>query len=256
MKKIILALLLLMIPRVIQAQVPVTQYTQIQWDEGPTTPGNCLTPAFFYNTTVGQLLFCRGGMFTAAHIVGSNQLTWNNPFLTWSGSFTLPSGLFTGNGFSLFPANTDMAVQAGQGATLIRVFPNSGNQTAGTIYYNIDQVCATCGSNVASTATTQIAGGTTWRVVASSTTNAIPITTMDIGEGLGSAGVQMTLIRFLSGNAVVAGLNLPAGTFFETLTTPASSSAACTVGTFTDDTNFHYVCVATNTWKRVAITTW
>jgi hypothetical protein len=39
----------------------------------------------------------------------------------------------------------------------------------------------------------------------------------------------------------------------ETLTTPASSSAPCTTGQFTDDTNYHYVCVATNTWKRVAL---
>ena len=43
--------------------------------------------------------------------------------------------------------------------------------------------------------------------------------------------------------------------FIEALTTPASSTAACTAGTFTDDANYHYVCVATNTWKRVALTT-
>jgi hypothetical protein len=46
-----------------------------------------------------------------------------------------------------------------------------------------------------------------------------------------------------------------ATTFQEPLTTPASSSAACTAGQFTDDTNYHYVCTATNTWKRVALTT-
>lgn len=41
----------------------------------------------------------------------------------------------------------------------------------------------------------------------------------------------------------------------EALTTPASSSAPCTAGQFTDDSNYHYVCVATNTWKRVALST-
>jgi hypothetical protein len=41
----------------------------------------------------------------------------------------------------------------------------------------------------------------------------------------------------------------------ETLTTPASSSAACTAGQFTDDANYHYVCVAANTWKRALLTT-
>jgi hypothetical protein len=44
-----------------------------------------------------------------------------------------------------------------------------------------------------------------------------------------------------------------AGVITETLTTPASSSAACTAGQFADDANYHYVCVATNTWKRALL---
>jgi hypothetical protein len=47
--------------------------------------------------------------------------------------------------------------------------------------------------------------------------------------------------------------NVIAVKYRETLTTPASSSAACTAGQFTDDANFHYVCVAANTWKRAAL---
>jgi hypothetical protein len=56
---------------------------------------------------------------------------------------------------------------------------------------------------------------------------------------LGAAG------RFLS-SSVTAGFN-------EVLYTPASSSAACTAGDFWDDANYHYVCTATNTIKRVAL---
>ncbi len=41
--------------------------------------------------------------------------------------------------------------------------------------------------------------------------------------------------------------------FQEVLYTPASSAASCAVGQFADDANFHYVCVAANTWKRVAL---
>ncbi len=41
--------------------------------------------------------------------------------------------------------------------------------------------------------------------------------------------------------------------FTETLATPASSSAPCEKGQFGDDANYHYVCVARNTWKRVAL---
>ena len=38
--------------------------------------------------------------------------------------------------------------------------------------------------------------------------------------------------------------------------TPASASAAGTMGTIAWDTGYIYVCTATNTWKRVAIATW
>jgi hypothetical protein len=47
--------------------------------------------------------------------------------------------------------------------------------------------------------------------------------------------------------------NATAVSYTETLTTPSSSSATCTAGQFTDDANYHYVCVATNTWKRAAL---
>lgn len=40
------------------------------------------------------------------------------------------------------------------------------------------------------------------------------------------------------------------------LYTPPSSSSACAVGDFANDANFHYVCVAANTWKRAALSSW
>lgn len=38
--------------------------------------------------------------------------------------------------------------------------------------------------------------------------------------------------------------------------TPSSSSAACSIGQFAFDSNFSYWCVAANTWRRSAISTW
>lgn len=38
--------------------------------------------------------------------------------------------------------------------------------------------------------------------------------------------------------------------------TPASASATGTTGTISWDSNYIYICVGTNTWKRVAISTW
>jgi len=37
---------------------------------------------------------------------------------------------------------------------------------------------------------------------------------------------------------------------------PSSSSDTGTTGTITWDADYIYVCTATNTWKRVAISTW
>jgi hypothetical protein len=41
-----------------------------------------------------------------------------------------------------------------------------------------------------------------------------------------------------------------------TTKTPASATATGTVGTITYDTDYIYICIATDTWKRVAISTW
>lgn len=58
----------------------------------------------------------------------------------------------------------------------------------------------------------------------------------------------------VSGGANLRGVNgIYAKRYFEELQTPSSSSAACIAGQFTDDANYHYVCVGTNHWRRVAL---
>jgi hypothetical protein len=47
-----------------------------------------------------------------------------------------------------------------------------------------------------------------------------------------------------------------AGRYNAPLSTPASATAAGTTGDVAWDANFVYVCVATNSWKRVAIAAW
>lgn len=47
----------------------------------------------------------------------------------------------------------------------------------------------------------------------------------------------------------------PAGGFLAPLYTPATSSAACSTGTVAWDANYFYVCKATNTWMRAALST-
>jgi hypothetical protein len=79
----------------------------------------------------------------------------------------------------------------------------------------------------------------------------------DLGSGFLFEGIHSD-----SGSMPFLGLQNASGVPFATfygpqivpLYTPASSSAPCTTGQLADDASYHYVCVASNTWKRVALT--
>ena len=60
----------------------------------------------------------------------------------------------------------------------------------------------------------------------------------------------------LAGGLEVAGAFSPAGGLRLASTVPASAGATGVAGTITYASGFIYVCVATNTWQRVAIATW
>lgn len=85
------------------------------------------------------------------------------------------------------------------------------------------------------------------------------LVTINADSGLG--------LPFLWGNPTNSGISIMrldvngnlslAGTFLTLRTsfTPSSSSAAGATGTIAWDTSYLYVCTATNTWKRIALTT-
>ena len=56
----------------------------------------------------------------------------------------------------------------------------------------------------------------------------------------------------VTGNATISGDSI----IIETSKTPSSASDTGTKGQIAYDDNYIYVCTATNTWKRVAISTW
>ena len=72
----------------------------------------------------------------------------------------------------------------------------------------------------------------------------------------------MATTNFISGTVITSDwLNDVDYTVYEGLqqtfpTTFVSAAATGTVGTIVADTNYIYVCTATDTWKRVAIATW
>lgn len=68
----------------------------------------------------------------------------------------------------------------------------------------------------------------------------------------GSGNPTKTTSINSSGNLTVGGSTIT----LTSSSTPASSTTACTAGTISWDSSYVYVCVATNTWKRSAISTW
>ncbi len=60
---------------------------------------------------------------------------------------------------------------------------------------------------------------------------------------------------FAGSQAVFTGSGSTVG-FPNAVSTPSSSSATCSTGQFAFDANYFYACVATNTWRRSANTTW
>jgi hypothetical protein len=76
----------------------------------------------------------------------------------------------------------------------------------------------------------------------------------------GTTGSDTLAATFVSGNTTLSGtlvVNAASNAFrITTAQTPASAAATGNVGTICWDTSYIYVCTATNTWKRVAISTW
>lgn len=63
----------------------------------------------------------------------------------------------------------------------------------------------------------------------------------------------INMFNYIAVRSLEANDHITSSKFIGMLSTPTSSSASCTTGEFKDDANYHYVCVATNKWKRVAL---
>lgn len=73
-----------------------------------------------------------------------------------------------------------------------------------------------------------------------------------VGTQVAGGGNIRGVNGYYGQSATVSG-QVAAASFKGQLSTPASSSASCNAGEFKDDVNYHYVCVAQNKWKRVAL---
>ena len=77
-----------------------------------------------------------------------------------------------------------------------------------------------------------------------------------VGSGRFSDSLSVNGTGYFANNVTLAADVYTNGLVTLATSTPASGSAAGTLGTITWDQNYIYICTATNTWKRAAISTW
>jgi hypothetical protein len=171
---------------------------------------------------------------------GAQMLLQANSYLTEYGSFTLSgAGQITSgdtNGIPLF----------GQGMYAVQAFDYSAASVSGIAYEPTSgqTVYGYDGYVNSSFSTTFLQG---WTVKTALLGNGIQLCT-NVSSGVCAVKIA------LGSNDVHFGANAYATTYVETLSTPTSSTSTCVQGVFSDDANYHYVCTATNNWKRVALT--
>ena len=97
------------------------------------------------------------------------------------------------------------------------------------------------------------ATGNTYGFIAATNVGGTAWSNLVLQSGGGNVGIGTTSPTISSG----VGLHLGGSTLrIGTARTPASSTATGNQGEVCWDTSYLYVCIATNTWRRIALTTW
>jgi len=150
-----------------------------------------------------------------------------------------------------FTASASAAISSGTGTAFIYL-DSTGRLTVG---HNMTVTCAS-GCQAVSGVTgfpsdslplfTWTAANGTWDSAGGTDVRAFQSTT-NVAAGLGMLAAIANGRTTLSIDPTLIGVWSPP---------PAISSAACSAGAWSMDANFYYLCIAANTWRRVALSTW
>jgi hypothetical protein len=236
-----------------------------------------LTNKTFDTAGTGNSFLVSGTAITAKTGTGSTVALSAGP--TFTGTLHGASGSFTGTLSSNGILNSNVEIRLGN-ASYSRVATadgggswgggynfnvngggplyDSNGSTAGFYFYNAGSIrffaggTSTAGSSAPQVALFHPTGASfmTTTVNGAVTVGGDIMPEADGTRNLGSATYEFAT-AYLTGLALNANhLNV------STSKTPSSSSAAGTAGDIAWDSSYIYVCVATNTWKRTAISTW
>lgn len=245
---------------------------------GTTLPSTCQTGQLFFNSTAtaGSNLFgCTASNTWTLMSSGSSSSTGS------SGSGTSGSGISMAaqlGDFATALSNGTLTIGAGCSSTTpcnARIgnttysfkFPGTvsiSGSASGLVFIYIDG-----GGNLTagSVATLTCTGCTYAPGVTAFPSNSIPLYTWtSTGGAFDASGATdfravYSAKNLLGGSGVIISENAGTSTVaidpslvgLHVLTPPSSSSAACSAGQFSYNTTYYYICVATNTWMRLAL---
>ena len=165
-----------------------------------------------------------------------------------------------------YNASNDLEIANGKDV-VVKFDGGGASATVTNLFTNLAAVNITAPltGNVTGNVTGNLTGNVTGNVTGAVTGN---VTGNLTGNVTGTA--TLTTVAVTAGNidgTTIGGTTPGAGTFtalgttgdhvlVQTSQTPASAGASGTTGEIAWDANYIYVCVATNSWKRVLISTW
>ncbi len=158
------------------------------------------------------------------------------------------SGAVTGTGSSTNNLGGNLIVGSAKAAGDVEVAVGGGRSADGNAFVDIigDTTYTDYGLRVI-----RNSGANGGSAIASRGTGTFRISTVEAGAfAIGTNSVDRFIIT------AAGALELSGTVIHSTSATPASASAAGVAGTIAWDSNYIYVCVATNTWKRTALSTW
>ena len=166
-------------------------------------------------------------------------------------SLSTPCNVRLGSVTFAFTGSTSATISGGTGTVFIYI-DSSGNLTVG---HNLTVVCSSgCVAVAGITAFpsdsvplfTWTATNGTWDAAGGTDRRAFQSTT-NLSAGTGLLGTTASGRTTLSIDPTLVGIWAPV---------PATSSSPCAQGAWSMNASYYYVCVATNSWLRVTLTTW
>lgn len=224
----------------------------------PTAPLDVNGSIFTGVTTAGQVVAAFNGDSTNLQRMQITTSGTNGVLQATRSSGTVPNMLFqidsnermritdTGNvGIGTSSAISRVTVQGTPNTRLMQFYTNGANADYSAIGNQYSSASAFCASEIRF-GNENTSSGTGFISLATGTNTVTERVRIDSTGNLGIATASPTAMLDVNSNTVRV----------RTARTPASATATGNAGDICWDANYVYVCVATNTWKRSALSTW